>query len=132
MTTYKCPQSIRIASGKLSPDTLHDICFALTVLIVIYAVKLVKPRSRTIVLRDSLDLNSEEVISSVSLPSLKKTRRFVNFATRRFVWANCIAYLYGFAYPQCIQIPSYFLTGLYKFHCNFIFELRIAYIYMIQ
>ena len=100
MTTYKCPQSIRIAPGKQSPDAIRGVRFALTVLIVKCAVKLVKPKCRTIVLRDSLDLNSEEVISSVSLPSLKKTRRFVNFATGRFVWANCIAYLYGFAYPQ--------------------------------
>jgi hypothetical protein len=57
MTTYKGPQSIRIASRKLSPDALHDFRFVLTVLIVVGVVNLVKPKCRTIVLPESLDLN---------------------------------------------------------------------------
>ena len=57
MTTYKCPQSIRIAPGKQSPDAIRGVRFALTVLIVISAVKLVKPICRTIVLTNNVDLN---------------------------------------------------------------------------
>lgn len=82
MTTYKGPQSIRIASRNLSPDALHDFRFVLTVPIVVSLVNLVKAKCRTIVLPGSLDLNHPGSLFWRFLTSLNKTRAIAEFAPR--------------------------------------------------
>ncbi len=81
MTTYKEPQSIRIASRKLSLDALRDLRFVVTVLIAVSAVKLVKPRCRTMVPPNSLDLNHPGSLFSSFSAFIQKN---VEYAKIRF------------------------------------------------
>ena len=90
MTTYKDPQSIRIASRKLSPDTLHEKRSALTLLFAVRVVKLAKPLVGLLYLQIVLILTVLEVSSSASMPSYKKTRRCEKFSSRIIVWAKLL------------------------------------------
>ena len=91
MTTYKCPQSIRISSGKQSPEAKCCVRFELTVLFVIGSVKPGKPKCRTIVLTKRIDLNFSFGAFSQNNASLR-CFRFKSFCTSRFIFCQ-----HGFA-----------------------------------
>jgi len=75
---------------------------------------LLSPSVGLLYLETALILTSEEVISSVSVPLPKKTRRYEKFATSRFVWSNCIAELHSFAETR-FNLAEEFLVAYINF-----------------